>query len=50
MPKHGLSPCPLIRIFINNYQLIEENIWLVYVGVILVGECDELLVFLLEYH
>lgn len=38
--------CPLIRIFINNYELIEENIWLVYVTVILVGKCDEFSVFI----
>lgn len=46
IPNHGLHPrAPLTHIFINNYRLIEENIWLLYVGVILLGKCDELLVF-----
>lgn len=39
--------CPLnCKIFINNYELIEENIWSVRVTVILARKCDEFLVFI----
>lgn len=36
IPKHGLSLRGLLncQIFINNYELIEENIWFIYVSVI----------------
>lgn len=34
------------KIFINNYELIGENIWFIYVSVIQARKCDEFLVFI----